>query len=322
MTTYRDAMREALREALIRDDRVFLMGEDVGAYGGCFGVSRGLLDEFGPDRIRDTPLSESAFVGAGIGAALGGLRPIVEIMTVNFSLLALDQILNNAATLRHMSGGQLSVPLVIRMATGAGRQLGAQHSHSLEAFYAHIPGLRVLSAATVEDARGMLWPALRDPDPVLIFEPSSLYNLDAELPADAGATDIDHAVIRRAGTDVTLVAYGGTLRVAQAGAEALAADGIEAEVIDLRTLRPLDEKTLLDSVTRTHRLVVVDEGWRSVGIAAEIAARAAEYGYYELDAPVQRVCTAEVPIPYAKHLEEAALPQAADVVAAARRVVS
>ncbi|WP_327098103.1 alpha-ketoacid dehydrogenase subunit beta [Nocardia vinacea] len=322
MTTYRDAMREALREALIRDDRVFLMGEDVGAYGGCFGVSRGLLDEFGPDRIRDTPLSESAFVGAGIGAALGGLRPIVEIMTVNFSLLALDQILNNAATLRHMSGGQLSVPLVIRMATGAGRQLGAQHSHSLEAFYAHIPGLRVLSAATVEDARGMLWPALQDPDPVLIFEPSSLYNLDAELPADAGATDIDRAVIRRAGTDVTLVAYGGTLRVAQAGAEELAADGIEAEVIDLRTLRPLDEKTLLDSVTRTHRLVVVDEGWRSVGIAAEIAARTAEYGYYELDAPVQRVCTAEVPIPYAKHLEEAALPQAADVVAAVRRVVS
>ncbi|MEV2225967.1 pyruvate dehydrogenase complex E1 component subunit beta [Nocardia vinacea] len=322
MTTYRDAMREALREALIRDDRAFLMGEDVGAYGGCFGVSRGLLDEFGPERIRDTPLSESAFVGAGIGAALGGMRPIVEIMTVNFSLLALDQILNNAATLRHMSGGQLSVPLVIRMATGAGRQLGAQHSHSLEAFYAHIPGLRVLSAATVEDARGMLWPALQDPDPVLIFEPFALYNAESELPAAAHTTAIDHAVIRRAGTDVTLVAYGGTLRVAQAAADALVTDGIEAEVIDLRTLRPLDETTLLDSVTRTHRLVVVDEGWRSVGIAAEIAARAAEYGYYELDAPVQRVCTAEVPVPYAKHLEEAALPQAADVVAAARRVVS
>jgi pyruvate dehydrogenase E1 component beta subunit len=315
-------MREALREALIRDDRVFLMGEDVGAYGGCFGVSRGLLDEFGPNRIRDTPLSESAFVGAGIGAALGGMRPIVEIMTVNFSLLALDQILNNAATLRHMSGGQLSVPLVIRMATGAGRQLGAQHSHSLESFYAHIPGLRVLSAATVEDARGMLWPALRDPDPVLIFEPAALYNTESESPADAGETDIDRAAIRRAGTVVTVVAYGGTLRVAMAAAGALAADGVDAEVIDLRTLRPLDEKTLLDSVLRTHRLVVVDEGWRSIGIAAEIAARAAEYSYYELDAPVQRVCTAEVPIPYAKHLEEAALPQVADVVAAVRRVVS
>ncbi|WP_328401551.1 alpha-ketoacid dehydrogenase subunit beta [Nocardia sp. NBC_00403] len=322
MTTYRDAMREALREALIRDDRVFLMGEDVGAYGGCFGVSRGLLDEFGPRRIRDTPLSESAFVGAGIGAALGGMRPIVEIMTINFSLLALDQILNNAATLRHMSGGQLSVPLVIRMATGPGRQLAAQHSHSLEAFYAHIPGLRVLSAATVEDARGMLWPALQDPDPVLIFEPAALYNAESELPRDLGATDIDSAKICRAGADVTLVAYGGALRLAQAAAEALVTDGIDAEVIDLRTLRPLDEKTLLESVTRTHRLVVVDEGWRSVGIAAEIAARAAEYGYYELDGPIQRVCAVEVPIPYAKHLEEAALPQVADIVAAGRRAVS
>ncbi|MFE3795026.1 alpha-ketoacid dehydrogenase subunit beta [Nocardia tengchongensis] len=322
MTTYREAVREALREALIRDDRVFLMGEDVGAYGGCFGVSRGLLDEFGPERIRDTPLSESAFVGAGIGAALGGLRPIVEIMTVNFSLLALDQILNNAATLRHMSGGQLGVPLVIRMATGAGRQLGAQHSHSLEAFYAHIPGLRVLSPATVADARGMLWTALQDPDPVLIFEPIALYNSEAELPADAGAVDIDSAVIRRAGTDVTLVSYGGGLRVAEAAAEELAGDGISAEVIDLRTLRPLDEATVLASIARTHRLVVVDEGWRSVSISAEIAARAAENGYYLLDAPIARVCTAEVPIPYARQLEEAALPQPGVVAAAVRKAVS
>ncbi|MFE3988088.1 alpha-ketoacid dehydrogenase subunit beta [Nocardia tengchongensis] len=322
MTTYREAVREALREALIRDDRVFLMGEDVGAYGGCFGVSRGLLDEFGPERIRDTPLSESAFVGAGIGAALGGLRPIVEIMTVNFSLLALDQILNNAATLRHMSGGQLGVPLVIRMATGAGRQLGAQHSHSLEAFYAHIPGLRVLSPATVADARGMLWTALQDPDPVLIFEPIALYNSEAELPADAGAVDIDSAVIRRAGTDATLVSYGGGLRVAEAAAEELAGDGISAEVIDLRTLRPLDESTVLASIARTHRLVVVDEGWRSVSISAEIAARAAENGYYLLDAPIARVCTAEVPIPYARQLEEAALPQPGVVAAAVRKAVS
>ncbi|MVU78369.1 alpha-ketoacid dehydrogenase subunit beta [Nocardia sp. ET3-3] len=322
MTTYRDAMREALREALNRDDRVFLMGEDVGAYGGCFGVSRGLLDEFGPERIRDTPLSESAFVGAGIGAAMGGLRPIVEIMTVNFSLLALDQILNNAATLRHMSGGQLGVPLVIRMATGAGRQLGAQHSHSLEGFYAHIPGLRVLSPATVADARGMLWSALQDPDPVLIFEPIALYNTEGELAADAGAVDIDSAAIRRAGTDVTLVSYGGALRVAEAAADQLAGEGLAAEVIDLRTLRPLDEKTVLESIARTHRLVVVDEGWRSVGISAEIAARAAEYGYYELDAPIARVCTAEVPIPYARQLEEAALPQPEAVVAAVRKAVS
>ncbi|MFF5033196.1 alpha-ketoacid dehydrogenase subunit beta [Nocardia salmonicida] len=320
-TTYRDAVREALREAIIRDERVFLMGEDVGAYGGCFGVSRGLLDEFGPDRVRDTPLSESGFVGAGIGAALGGLRPIVEIMTVNFSLLALDQILNNAATLRHMSGGQLSVPLVIRMATGAGRQLAAQHSHSLESFYAHIPGLRVVSAATVADARGMLWTALQDPDPVLIFEPIALYNSEADLDESAGATDITQARITRRGSEVTVVAYGGALRVAEAAAEEVAADGIDAEVIDLRVLRPLDEPTLLESLGRTHRLVVVDEGWRSVGIAAEIAARAAENAYYELDAPVRRVCTAEVPIPYAQHLEQAALPQVADVVATVREVV-
>lgn len=321
MTNYREAVRDALRDALIRDDRVFLMGEDVGAYGGCFGVSRGLLDEFGPRRIRDTPLSESAFVGAGIGAALGGMRPIVEVMTVNFSLLALDQILNNAATLRHMSGGQLGVPLVIRMATGAGRQLAAQHSHSLEAFYAHIPGLRVVAPATLADARGMLWTALQDPDPVLIFEPIALYNSEGELPADAAAVDIDHAIVRRSGTDASIVSYGGALRVAEAAAEQLAAEGIAAEVIDLRTLRPLDEATILESVARTHRLVIVDEGWRSVGIAAEIAARASENAYYDLDAPIRRICTAEVPIPYARQLEEAALPSAEAVVAAVREMV-
>lgn len=322
MTTYREAVREALRDALNRDDRVFLMGEDVGAYGGCFGVSRGLLDEYGPERIRDTPLSESAFVGAGIGAALGGMRPIVEVMTGNFSLLALDQILNNAATLRHMSGGQLGVPLVIRMATGAGRQLAAQHSHSLEAFYAHIPGLRVISPATVADARGMLWTALRDPDPVIIFEPIALYNLEGELAEDAGPVDIDRAEIRRPGTDVTVVAYGGALRIAESAAEKVAGEGISAEVLDLRVLRPLDESGLLASITRTHRLVVVDEGWRSVGISAELAARAAELAYYDLDAPIQRVCTAEVPIPYARQLEEAALPQSSAVADAIRKVVS
>ena len=322
MTTYREAIAEAIREALHRDDRVFLMGEDVGAYGGCFGVSRGMLDEFGPRRIRDTPLSESAFVGAGIGAALGGMRPIVEIMTVNFSLLALDQILNNAATLRHMSGGQLGVPLVIRMATGAGRQLAAQHSHSLESFYAHIPGLRVVSPATVADARGMLRAALEDPDPVLIFEPIALYNSEGDLPADGAVTDIVHAAIRRPGADATIVAYGGGLRVAEAAAERLATEGIAAEVVDLRVLRPLDETTVLESVARTHHLVIVDEGWRSVGIASEIAARVAESGYYDLDAPIRRVCTAEVPIPYARHLEEAALPQPATVVDAVRAVVS
>ncbi|MFJ8817534.1 alpha-ketoacid dehydrogenase subunit beta [Amycolatopsis thermoflava] len=320
-TTYREALREALRDALSRDERAFLMGEVVGAYGGCFTVSLGLLEEFGPERVRDTPLSESAFVGAGIGAALGGMRPIVEIMTVNFSLLALDQILNNAATLLHMSGGQLSVPLVIRMTTGAGRQLAAQHSHSLEGWYAHIPGLRIVAPATLEDARGMLWTALADPDPVLLFEHGALYGVPGELADDAGPVDIDRAAVRRAGTDVTLVAYGGTLHVATEAADELAAAGISAEVVDLRTLRPLDEDTVLDSVRRTHRLVVVDEGWRSGSLSAEISARVTEKAFYELDAPVERVCTAEVPMPYAKHLEEAALPSAAEVAAAARRAV-
>jgi pyruvate dehydrogenase E1 component beta subunit len=320
-TTYRDACRAAIRDALLADERVFLMGEDVGRYGGCFAVSKGLLEEFGPERIRDTPLSESAFVGAGIGAALGGMRPIVEIMTVNFSLLALDQILNNAATLLHMSGGQCNVPIVIRMTTGAGRQLAAQHSHSLEGWYAHIPGIRIVAPATLEDARGMLWTSLCDPDPVLIFEHGSLYNMAGELPDDAGPTDIDRAAVRRAGTDVTLIAYGGTMGKTLDAAELLAADGIDAEVLDLRSLRPLDTDTILASVTRTHRAVVVDEGWRSGSLAAEVSARITEGAFYDLDAPVARVCSAEVPIPYAKHLEDAALPQAAGIVAAARSVL-
>jgi pyruvate dehydrogenase E1 component beta subunit len=312
--TYREAMRQAIREALLRDSRVFLMGEDVGRYGGCYAVSKGLLEEFGPERIRDTPLSESAFVGAGIGAALGGMRPIVEIMTVNFSLLALDQILNNAATIRHMSGGQFNIPLVIRTTTGAGRQLAAQHSHSLEGWYAHIPGIKVVAPATLEDARGMLWTAIGDPDPVLIFEHNGLYNMEGELATDSGSVDIEKAAVRRAGSDVSLITYGGTLGRTIQAAEQLAAEGISAEVLDLRTLRPLDNQTILDSVTRTHRAVIVDEGWRSGSISAEISARIMESAFYELDAPVARVCSAEVPIPYAKHLEEAALPQASSVV--------
>jgi pyruvate/2-oxoglutarate/acetoin dehydrogenase E1 component len=320
--TYREALRAALRDALRRDERVFLMGEDVGRYGGCFAVSQGLLAEFGPERIRDTPLSESAFVGAGIGAALGGLRPIVEIMTVNFSLLALDQIVNNAATILHMSGGQFSIPLVIRMATGGGRQLAAQHSHSLEGWYAHIPGLKVLTPATLEDARGMLWTALEDPDPVLIFEHAALYPLEGELAADAGAVDIDRAVVRRPGRDVSLITYGGSLGKTLQAAEQLAGEGIVAEVIDLRTLRPLDTPTILASVARTHRAVVVDEGWRSGGIAAEISARIMEGAFYDLDAPVARVCSAEVPMPYPKHLEDAALPRPETIVRTVQAMVS
>ncbi|MEO3892572.1 pyruvate dehydrogenase complex E1 component subunit beta [Nonomuraea sp. B5E05] len=319
-TTYREAMREAIREAMRHDERVFLMGEDVGAYGGCFAVSLGLLEEFGPERIRDTPLSEAAFVGAGIGAAMGGMRPIVEIMTVNFSLLALDQILNNAATLLHMSGGQLNVPLVIRMTTGAGRQLAAQHSHSLEGWYAHIPGLKILAPATLEDARGMLWPALQDPDPVLIFEHGSLYNVSGVL--RPGPVDIVRAAQRRSGEHVTLIGYGGTVAKVLSAADELAAEDIEADVIDLRVLRPLDDATLMESVSRTHRVVIVDEGWRSGSLSAEIGTRIVEQAFYELDAPIARVCTAEVPIPYARHLEEAAIPQVPAIVTAARGVLA
>lgn len=313
--SYREAIREAIRDAMHADERVFLMGEDVGAYGGCYAVTLGLLDEFGPERIRDTPLSESAFVGAGIGAAIGGMRPIVEIMTVNFSLLALDQIMNNAATLLHMSGGQTNVPVVIRMTTGAGRQLAAQHSHSLEGWYAHIPGLTILAPATVEDAYGMLGPALDDPDPVLFFEHGALYNSDAEI-EHLGPVDIRNAAIRRHGRDVTVISYGGMLGTTLEAASVLATRGVEAEVIDLRVLRPLDDATILESVARTHRAVIVDEGWRSGSLSAEISARITEGVFWDLDAPVQRVCTAEVPIPYAKHLEEAALPSVDEVVTA------
>jgi 2-oxoisovalerate dehydrogenase E1 component len=316
--TYRDAVREATREALIADPRVFVMGEDVGRYGGCYAVTKGLLDEFGPERIRDTPLSESAFVGAGIGAALGGMRPIVEIMTVNFSLLALDQIVNNAATIRHMSGGQFAVPVVIRMATGAGRQLAAQHSHSLEGWYAHIPGLKAVTPATLEDARFMLAAALADPNPVLIFEHVILYNRSGVLPPDAGPVDICSATVRRPGQHITLVTYGGSLFKTLDAANSLTKEGIEAEVIDLRVLRPLDTETLLASVRKTRRAVIVDEGWRSGSLSAEISARIMEGAFWELDAPVGRVCSAEVPIPYPHHLEEAALPQPAAIVAAAK----
>jgi pyruvate dehydrogenase E1 component beta subunit len=318
--TYREAVREAMSDAMRRDSRVFLMGEDVGGYGGCFAVSRGMLAEFGPERVRDTPLSESAFVGAGIGAALGGMRPIVEIMTCNFSLLAIDQIMNTAATLLHMSGGQFHVPVVIRMATGGGKQLAAQHSHSLEGWYAHIPGLKVLVPATLEDARGMLWTALDSPDPVLIFENQTLYNMEGELTDDAGPVEITRAHVMRGGRDLTLLTYGASLWKCLAAAEALATGGIEAEVVDLRSLRPLDDATIMDSVARTHRVLIVDEGWRSGGISAELGMRIMEQAFYQLDRPVARLCAAEVPIPYAPQLEHAALPQTETILAAAREL--
>ena len=318
--SYRDALREGLREALRADPRVFLMGEDVGCYGGTYAVSKGLLEEFGPERIRDTPLSELGFVGAGVGAALGGMRPIVEIMTVNFSLLALDPIVNTAAMLRHMSGGQFSVPLVIRMATGAGRQVAAQHSNSFEAWFAHVPGLRVLAPATVTDARGMLALALADPDPVLIFEHAQLYNTEGEL-SDTDAVDLHSAQVRRTGTEVSLITYGGCLPKTLEAADTLAGLGISAEVIDLRVLRPLDDATLMASVRKCRRAVVVAEGWRSGSQAAEVMARIIEQAFFDLDAPLARVCTEEVPIPYPRHLEEAALPQAHKIVAAVQALL-
>jgi pyruvate/2-oxoglutarate/acetoin dehydrogenase E1 component len=307
--------------AMRRDERVFLMGEDVGRYGGCFAVSKGMLAEFGPERIIDTPLEESAFTGAGLGAAMNGMLPIVEIMTVNFSLLAGDQILNNAATILHMSGGQFNVPVVIRMATGGGRQLAAQHSHSLEGWYAHIPGIKVVVPATVEDARGMLETALADPDPVLIFENPALYNMKGKLPLNAGPVDIASARVRRVGRDISLFTYGAGLFKTLEAAEILAKEGIEAEVVDLRVLRPLDNETIMASVAKTHRALIVDEGWRSGSISAEISARMMEQAFYELDTPVQRVCSAEAPMPYAKHLEDAALPQVATILETARRMV-
>ena len=319
--SYREAMRLALQEALTADPRVFLMGEDVGRYGGSYAVSKGLLEQFGPERVRDTPLSELGFVGAGIGAALGGMRPIVEVMTVNFSLLALDAIVNTAAALRHMSGGQLSVPLVIRMATGAGRQIAAQHSHSLENWYAHVPGLRVLAPATVADARGMLAPALADPDPVVIFEHAQLYNLEDDLPADWGG-DIAHAAVRRSGTQLSLITYGGNLPKALQAAQTLADEGISVEVLDLRVLRPLDLPCITASVRKTRRAVLVDEGWKTGSLAGEIMATIMENCFYDLDAPVARVCSQEVPIPYAKHLEDAALPQVPGIVRAIKEVLN
>lgn len=320
-TTYREAIKQSLREALQKDERVFLMGEDVGRYGGAFAVSKGLLQEFGPERIMDVPLSESGFVGAGIGAALGGMRPIVEVMTVNFSLLAMDQIVNNAATLLHMSGGQLNVPVVIRMGCGIGRQLAAQHSHSWEPLYAHIPGLKVLSVGTHEDARGMLATALLDPDPVILFEYTALLNQEEELPASAGAVDITQSKIRRKGKDISIITYGGCVYKSLEAATELAAIGIEAEVVDLRVLRPLDERTLIASVVKTHRAIIVEDAWRSVSISSEISALIMENCFYELDAPVHRLCGVEVPIPYPKHLEDAAIPQKEQIVSAIKKIV-
>jgi pyruvate dehydrogenase E1 component beta subunit len=313
--TYREALRQGLYDAFEKDSRVFLMGEDVGKYGGTYAVSKGMLEKYGPQRVRDAPLSELAFVGAGIGAALGGMRPIVEIMTVNFSMLALDQIVNTAAMLRHMSGGQFSAPVVIRMSTGAGRQLAAQHSNTLEAWYAHVPGLKVVAPATIDDAHGMLLAALDEPNPVVIFEYPALFELKGEILGPS--VNLSSSKVLRSGNKVTLVTYGACLHKTLKAAEE-----VDGEVIDLRSLRPLDMAPVLESVKKTRRAVVVDEGWKSGSLAAEVMARIAEQAFYELDAPLARVCREEVPIPYPRHLEEAALPQVEKIVRAARGLFS
>jgi len=318
--SYREALRAGIEQALVDDERVFLMGEDVGRYGGCYGVSKGLFERYGDKRIIDTPICEAGFVGVGVGAALGGMRPIIEVMTVNFSLLAMDQIVNSAATLRHMSGGQLNVPLVIRMACGAGLQLAAQHSHSWENFYAHIPGLKVLSPATHNDARHMLIQALADPDPVLIFEHVMLLNTNGEVSEQSDAA-MEKAIVRKQGSDVSLLTYGGSLAKAMAAAEQLQAVNISAEVVDLRCLRPLDTKTLLASVKKTHRAIIIDEAWLTGSLAGEISAIIMEQAFWQLDAPVKRIATVEVPIPYPSHLEQAALPQVEQIVAAAKDIM-
>ena len=319
--TYREALKQGIREALKNDERVFLMGEDVGRYGGAFAVSKGLFDEFGKDRIMDVPLSESGFVGAGIGAAMAGMKPIVEVMTVNFSLLAMDQIVNNAATLLHMSGGQINVPVVIRMGCGIGRQLAAQHSHSWEPFYAHIPGLIVLSAGTHEDARYMLAEALKSPDPVIVFEYTSMLNTEMEIPANITHVDISKAKVRRVGKDISIITYGTGVYKCMDAANELATIGIDTEVVDLRVLRPLDEETILASVSKTHRALIVEDAWKSVSISSEISAHIMEKLFYELDTPVARLCGVEVPIPYSAHLEDASIPQVVDIVNTVKKIV-
>jgi len=317
--TYREALTEALHEEMARDDAVVVFGEDVAEYEGAYKVTRGLLAKFGPKRVFDTPISEAAIVGAATGAALGGLRPVPELMTVNFAYVAMDQICNHLALMRYMFGGQCTLPVTIRMPGGGGHQLGSQHSHSLEAHFVHTPGLKVVYPATPADAKALLKGAIRDDNPVVFLENSGLYNLADDVPDGLDAAPLGRALVRRAGDDVTLVAYGARVHVALEAAEALAADRVSAEVVDLRTLRPWDTETVAASVSKTHRAVVVEECPPTCGIAAEVAATIQERHFDDLDAPVLRVSAVDGPLPYARHLEQSCLPHAADVVAAVRR---
>ncbi len=319
--TYRDALNAALREELQRDPDVFLMGEEVAEYNGAYKVSRGLLEEFGPKRIVDTPIAELGFAGIGVGAAMTGLRPIVEFMTWNFALLAIDQIVNTAAKIRYMSGGQIGCPIVFRGPGGAALQLAAQHSQSFESWYAHIPGLKVVMPATPADAKGLLKSAIRDDNPVVFIEGEMLYNTKGEVPDGEVLTPLGQADRKREGKDVTLICHGKTVGVALKAADQLAQDGIEADVIDLRTIRPLDTGAILESVGRTNRVVVAEEGWSFAGVGAQVVDLIQREAFDLLDAPVLRVTGADVPMPYNKQLEKSAKTDPAKVVAAARRVL-
>jgi len=320
--TYREAISQALREEMHRDERVFIMGEEVGKWGGTYAVTRGFLDEFGDRRVKDTPIAESVIAGAATGAAMAGLRPVAEIMTINFAFLALDQIVNHAAKLHYMFNGQIRVPLVIRTVGGGGRQLGATHSQTPDVIFAHFPGLKVVAPGTPADAKGLLKSAIRDDDPVFFIEHATLYSVRGEVPDDEEyLVPIGVSDIKRAGKDVTLVSYSKMIQTTLEAADKLAEEGIEAEVIDLRTLRPLDTQPIVESVKKTNRLVVIEEGWRSFGVGAEIASRVAELAFDHLDAPIRRVAQAEVPLPYNKRLEQLALPQVDDVIRAAKDVL-
>lgn len=321
--TYRDALREAIREEMQRDERVFIMGEDIAGYGGTYAVSKGLFEEFGEKRVRDTPLAEEVITGAAIGAALGGLRPILELMTINFSLLASDLIINSAAKLRYMFGGQPEVPLVIRTTAGGGAQRGAQHSQMLESLYAHIPGLKVVTPATPYDAKGMLKSAVRDSSPMLFIEHELLYNVKGEVP-DEGVeytVPLNRGEVKREGHHVSIITFSRMLHVVLAAAEDLAKGGIEAEVIDLRSVRPIDIDLLIDSVKKTNRVVIAEEGWKYYGTGQGLAALIYEFAFDYMDAPIQHVNSADVPMPYSKVLERAALPNKDDVINAVKAIV-
>ena len=321
LITYREALNQALREELDRDERVFIMGEEVGYFGGAFKVTDGLLSVYGEKRVRDTPISELTIVGSGIGAAMGGLKPIVELMTINFGLLAIDQIVNNAAKIHFMFGGNAKVPIVIRAPQGAGHQLGAQHSQSLEAYFMHCPGLRVVIPATPADAKGLLKTCVRQENPVIFLEHESLYGVKGEVPDGEYLTPLGKANVLRPGKDVTLVSYSKCVYDALAAADALENEGIDAEVIDLRTLNPLDLATVIESTKKTGKVIVIYEGWRTAGAGAEIAAQIYEAAFDHLDAPIERVATVDTPIPYNARLERAALPSAADIVKVAERLI-